>query len=370
MSRHDFAELKDVEIFEAGTYRGRTYTTQDLRQMVANWQDFGDKLKPTLVVGHDEDQVLLQNSGLPAAGWLAGLRLKGSKLVADFRDVPQVIVDLVKKGAYRRVSAKVYRNFKRGAQNVGFVLRRVALLGGEIPEIKTLRDVAALYEEPTTPGETEWLAGHDAPVTPSDEPSSEEAAASPAEAKKYAEAEVAALVEAERARARQEVARAEAAAREAEDKRAQAEARLARLSEERTRTRIEGLTARLKGGRGRLALSPALVDGPVAEFLGGLDHEATVRFGEADRPLADAFVQVVEAVLEAQGRGAAFVTYGETAPQSPPTPVGPGEIDPGQNVARLAEEYRRTHPATNFTRAVRAVLAEHPDLARSYHRHN
>ncbi|MBU0516546.1 MAG: phage protease [Proteobacteria bacterium] len=369
MSRHDFAELKDVEIFEAGTYRGRTYTAQDLRQMIANWKDFGDQLKPTLVVGHDENQVLLQNSGLPAAGWLAGLRLRGGRLVADFRDVPQVIVDLVKKGAYRRVSAEVYRNFKRGAQNVGFVLRRVALLGGEIPEIKTLEDVAALYEEPATPGDTEWLACHDAPATPADEPSGEEVAAPAAETKQYAEAEVVARLEAERAQARQEVARAEAEARDAQARCAETEARLVRLSEEETRTRIERLIARLKQGRGHLALAPAMVDGPVSEFLGGLDHEATVRFGEADRPLADAFVQVIEALLEAQGRGAAFVTFGETAPQSPPTPVAPGDVDPGQNVARLAEEYRRTNPGKNFTQAVRDVLAEHPDLARSYHRH-
>lgn len=144
------AELKDIEIFQAGTYRGKTYTDDNLTAMVKNFGELKDKIKPTMVIGHSEDQKLLQDSGLHAAGWMDEVRKVGSKLVASFKDVPKVIADLINKGAYKRISSEIYSNF----EDKGFALRRVALLGGEIPEVKTLQDVAALYADT---GETTWI---------------------------------------------------------------------------------------------------------------------------------------------------------------------------------------------------------------------
>jgi len=146
------AELKDIEIFEAGTYRGKTYTEADLDTMVKNFNEFKAEIKPVAVIGHDENQDLLKQSGLFSAGWMESLKKIGSKLVASFKDVPKVLADLIGKGAFKRISSEVYNDYN----GKGLALRRVAILGGDIPEVKTLQDIAALYAEKPK-GESTWI---------------------------------------------------------------------------------------------------------------------------------------------------------------------------------------------------------------------
>lgn len=138
-------EAKGVEIFGTGIHRDKIYTTADLDQMAANFGKLssGEKpvVRPPLVAGHEEDtDQLLNNSGWPAAGWPTKVYRQGDKLLADYNQIPRPIARMINNKAYRKVSAEIYDDFENDGQHYGKTLRRVALLGGEIPQVKTLAD--------------------------------------------------------------------------------------------------------------------------------------------------------------------------------------------------------------------------------------
>lgn len=155
------ATVKGVEIFQAGEHReGKAYTVADLDQMVDNFAELQEVLKPPVVVGHEEDQSFLENSGYPSAGGVVRVWREADTLYADFAEVPETIARLINGRAYRAVSAEVYDDFEHQGKRYGKTLRRVALLGGELPQIKTLADLplADYSERPRradlTPGRT------------------------------------------------------------------------------------------------------------------------------------------------------------------------------------------------------------------------
>lgn len=137
--------LSEVAIFRAGTHRGKTYTPRDLDSMVSNFRRNSAGGKPTLrvpaVLGHEEKQDLLNRSDLPAAAWANKLYRKGPVLYADFEGVPEPVAKLIEGRAYRTVSAEVYDEPPDGLTGKGKTLRRVAFLGGDIPQIKGLGDI-------------------------------------------------------------------------------------------------------------------------------------------------------------------------------------------------------------------------------------
>jgi len=144
----EYGECKNVLIFEIGQVESKTYTEKDLERIVENFNKLIKTHRPPLVaLGHGENQELLQKSGLPAAGWVSSLKAKGKKLIADFKEVPDLVVKAIKNAAYRFPSVEIYRNFTFDDVEFGPVLRRVALLGADIPRIKSLGDVVARYEE-------------------------------------------------------------------------------------------------------------------------------------------------------------------------------------------------------------------------------
>lgn len=140
-----------VEVFAAGTHRGREYTEADLQQMVDNFRQYSTGpdalLKPPAVLGHEEHQELLENSGLPAAGWVVSLWKEGPKLMAKVAGIPDKIAKLINQQSYRKVSAEIYDEPPEGIPGKGMMLRRIALLGGEIPQVKTLADLPAAQLE-------------------------------------------------------------------------------------------------------------------------------------------------------------------------------------------------------------------------------
>ena len=149
----DFAEL-NMEVFATGTWNGDKYTDDDLNNIVKSYNAIGERVKPYLKLGHNEEQKLAKDSGFfkdgrPSLGWVGSLRKVGGKLVATFKDVPQVVAELVNKKAYKRVSSEIYTNYKMGDTVYPFVLKAVALLGADTPAVTTLHDVAAMYTEDT-----------------------------------------------------------------------------------------------------------------------------------------------------------------------------------------------------------------------------
>jgi hypothetical protein len=139
--------LRDVEIFAAGEHRGKRYNSADLDEMVENFQRFsqgGKKpgFRVPLVIGHEESQDFLDRSDLPAAGWASKVYRAGDTLKADFDDVPEKVARLLRGKAYRTVSSEVYDQPPEGLPKAsGKMLRRVALLGGDIPQLKDLEEI-------------------------------------------------------------------------------------------------------------------------------------------------------------------------------------------------------------------------------------
>lgn len=137
--------IKGVEIFAAGTWNGDLYTVEDLDDMVHAFAETQAKIKPHLKLGHDPDQKILQNDGLPAAGWVGKVYREGTKLLADFIDLPEKVFKALDLKAYRKVSSEIYWDIKIGEKVYKRMLSAVALLGADLPAVHSLDDILALY---------------------------------------------------------------------------------------------------------------------------------------------------------------------------------------------------------------------------------
>jgi hypothetical protein len=152
---------KDVEVLDVGTHRGDDYTLADLRDIERNFRMAVGLVDPPVVIGHEERQPLVdglaENTGEPAVGWITALRVERRKgadgkvrpvLLADLHHVHPEIAALINARAYRKVSPEIYGEdgYPEDAPPAwhGKALRRLALLGGQLPHIKTLRDLPAV----------------------------------------------------------------------------------------------------------------------------------------------------------------------------------------------------------------------------------
>lgn len=135
---------RGVEIFATGYYPGRgSYGHRDLEEIARNFARLGGRglklLFPPVVLGHEAKQDYLDRTDLPAAGWVENVRKVGDRLVADFVDVSPDIAKLINDHAYRWVSAEIYNDFPDDfGRTYGKAIRRVSLLGGEVPMVKRL----------------------------------------------------------------------------------------------------------------------------------------------------------------------------------------------------------------------------------------
>lgn len=97
------------------------------------WKE-GDRDVPA-VLGHDEGQ--------PAYGVAVKVWREGDKLKADLVNIPKEVDDAIQAGAYFQTSAEVYDDTGEAGLPAGngCMLRRIALLGADIPQVKTLADL-------------------------------------------------------------------------------------------------------------------------------------------------------------------------------------------------------------------------------------
>jgi hypothetical protein len=123
--------IRDVEIFATGTHNGDDYTERDLDDMVAAFRELD--YRPALKIGHTKDA-----PGAPAYGWIENLRRVGKRLLADFTDMHDSVVDAIRKRLYDNVSAEIYFNLKRAGKTFRRALKAVALLGAEVPAVANL----------------------------------------------------------------------------------------------------------------------------------------------------------------------------------------------------------------------------------------
>lgn len=132
-------KIQNVEVLRTGTWNGTKFTAEHLREIVTNFSK-----KPWDVpvkLGHDH------SPSAPAYGWVTGLRMVGDKLLADFSDVPQAVVDMVKAKQFRHVSIELVGNLTRAGVNYRRALSAVALLGAKIPAVQGLKPVSDSLEQ-------------------------------------------------------------------------------------------------------------------------------------------------------------------------------------------------------------------------------
>lgn len=119
--------------------------TPNIDTVIQEYQDAPRVEPPVIAVkmspGHEDDESLLLRTDIPALGWIKRVYREGTKLYADADQVPDVFANLVKSGAYRKISAEIYTDFEVRGRKYGNVLRRVGVLGGEVPQVKTLKDI-------------------------------------------------------------------------------------------------------------------------------------------------------------------------------------------------------------------------------------
>ena len=143
--------ISGVESFAEGTWNNREITAADLQSIANAFKATASHVRPVLKLGHDDDQKLVQRDGLPAAGWIANVYVKGKKLLADFVDIPRKIFDLIERRAYRKVSVELYKGYTFDGKTYDWLLGAVALLGADTPAVQTLADIIAAYSAEAKP---------------------------------------------------------------------------------------------------------------------------------------------------------------------------------------------------------------------------
>ncbi|MDK4544764.1 2-oxoacid:acceptor oxidoreductase [Kingella kingae] len=132
------------EIFRAGKRKDAhgtevNITVQDLQQ-VANAYNANFHEAP-LVIGHPTHNA-------PAFGWVEKLSVQGDVLTADFKQVDDGLMDLVRQGKYKKVSASFYPPTHSANPVQGsWYLRHVGFLGAAAPAVKGLAAIEFADDE-------------------------------------------------------------------------------------------------------------------------------------------------------------------------------------------------------------------------------
>lgn len=141
--------VREVEIFRVGKWRGNRVvdvTESDLDDMVSSFNDLTEKVegfRPHLKLGHDENQRFFGGrKGSPSLGFVEKIWRHGDKILANFSNVPDALIDLIKNGRYNSVSIEVVPTVDFEGNTFKSVLLAVALLGAELPAVKGLKDLA------------------------------------------------------------------------------------------------------------------------------------------------------------------------------------------------------------------------------------
>src|SRR5262249_29981256 len=130
--------LDPVDVFAAGTHGGTLYTLAHLDEMARNFAELSPRRPVWVALGHSEHQPELRALGLRWAGRAQRLWRWGDGRGGRGVGVPDAVAELIRRRSYARVSAEAWEDFAEGGRRLGRVLRRVALLGGELPALKGL----------------------------------------------------------------------------------------------------------------------------------------------------------------------------------------------------------------------------------------
>ncbi len=123
----DQVELKDVEVFRAGTYPQGVFTNKDLKDMADGYD-----------VNLAEAPITIDHDGWgPAFGWVSSVTKKGSKLFADM-DVTPEFAQLLKNKSFKKRSIEIFSDFEKTGT---MYVKAVTFLGAAPPQVKGMKDI-------------------------------------------------------------------------------------------------------------------------------------------------------------------------------------------------------------------------------------
>lgn len=355
MPKIDGETLRGQEIFATGTWNGDSYSEADLDGIVHAFYKNAIGRPVPLKLGHDEAQKFFgQASGAPALGWVENLRRMGTKLVADFVNVPTKIADLMKRKLYRGKSAEIYWDFRSSAGELWpRALKAVSLLGADLPAVTNLNELhEALMQEQLEFAKTYGAASEELVCKQYEYGVGEGSGKDQrggnhvmdaAKEKEYSD-RIQVLTE--------EVAKAIKRAEEGEARAVKAEASLAERDETHAvaqfTTKVESL---VKEGK----ILPPQKDGIIATFR-ALPVTKTVD-GKEVKPREE-FVASLDKLPK-------IVKFGETGAGGEGTGEGDGTEHPALTVDKLAKKYM-VEQKLSYGDAIGKVRTEHVELWQSY----
>lgn len=133
--------IKQVEIFAVGKWNGVKFSVDDLKDIAIAFNKLEGNHQVPLKMGHNQEQPF--TDGQPSLGWVEKVWVEGTKLMAKFIDLPEVVFSAINKKLYKNVSIELDVGVEYKGGSYPFVLSGVALLGADIPAVNTLADLTA-----------------------------------------------------------------------------------------------------------------------------------------------------------------------------------------------------------------------------------
>jgi len=136
-------KIYGIEIFAPGTYRGISFTEEDVKQIAENFQRLKAEvgLDVPLKVNHtDEAEAII--------GWITNVYEKDGKLYADAEITEPVAYEKIVRGTWKKVSCEIYLDFTdEDGKSYGKALRAVAIVAH--PQVKKIKglEVARFFEK-------------------------------------------------------------------------------------------------------------------------------------------------------------------------------------------------------------------------------
>jgi phage shock protein A len=137
----DTVSIHDIEILRVGKWNGIDVKETDLKEMVSNFE--GGVIEPYLNLDHNDKYTdnVKKALSVVSLGFVSQLKQVGDRLIANFKQVPIKIAELIKSGMLKKRSVEFYpRGFNQNGKTFNNVLKAVSFFGADVPAVNALSD--------------------------------------------------------------------------------------------------------------------------------------------------------------------------------------------------------------------------------------
>lgn len=136
----------EKEILRVGKWNGENITSEDIDEMITNFEELKGNKEVAMRVGHRSDDK--PNTKILRAGTIDRLEKRGDRLVAFVRNMPKIVYEAIKAEMLKPVSVEFYRKWKDEAGKIRRnVLDAVAIMGVSKPAVSGLADFGISFTE-------------------------------------------------------------------------------------------------------------------------------------------------------------------------------------------------------------------------------